>query len=238
MSTTRPRRRLRQHELPLRTWGGRRARAGRKPSGARAGVPHRARPEHKERHPVHVTLRVVRRLPSLRQESLFGKIRSALANASGEWFRVLHFSVQTDHIHLVVEARSKTSLSRGMAGLSIRLARAVNRQLQRFGSVLADRYHSRPLTTPREVRHCLVYVLMNFKKHQRSLVGVAGDIDVRSSAFWFDGWRESPKGRDSPSFLWVGEPPVRPPRTWLAQQGWRRHGLIRPSECPTGVQRV
>ena len=60
-------------------------------------------------------------------------------------------------------ARS-TTLLLGARGLSIRVARAVNRHLERRGKVFGDRYHPRSLTTPREVRTALVYVLQNWRK--------------------------------------------------------------------------
>ena len=232
-SHRRARRPMRQVELPLRTWGGRRPGAGRKPKGSCAGVPHRLRPEHKERHPVHVTLRVTRGLPSLRGQSLFNALRPALAKSSHASFRLVHLSVQSDHVHLVVEAQSKASLSRGIAGLSIRMARSINRELGRCGRVLADRYHARPLTTPRDVRHCLVYVLMNFKKHRKHIHVASCGVDGMSSAPWFDGWKESPKQRDPPDNTAGQDPLVRPARTWLARTGWRRHGLIRLTEQPS-----
>src|SRR5260221_4318863 len=135
---------------------------------ARAGVPHRVRPVHCHRHPVHVTLRRARLLPSMREESLFLAVRGALARASRSWFRVVQFSVQADHVHMIVEARDKPSLSRGMTGLTVRLARAFNAALGRRGAIWAERYHSRALETPREVRNGLVYVLMNRRKHNSS----------------------------------------------------------------------
>ena len=52
-----------------------------------------------------------------------------------------------------------------MQGLGIRLAKAINRRLGRKGRVWEDRYHGRPLRTPREVRHGLAYVLLNARKH-------------------------------------------------------------------------
>jgi putative transposase len=135
---------------------------------------------------------------------------------------VVHFSVQDNHLHLVVEATDAKTLSSGARGLSVRAARAVNRVLGRKGAVWGDRYHARPLCTPREVRHGLVYVLMNFKKH---LPGFRG-LDPRSSAAWFDGFRDrAPVGGLDP-------PPVQLARTWLASVGWRRHGLIAVSERP------
>jgi hypothetical protein len=149
--------------------------------------------------------------------------------ASGTTFRVVHFSVQVDHVHLMVEADDKARLSRGMAGLAIRLARAVNRVLRRTGRVWGDRYHARALGSPREVRHALVYVIMNWRKH----VPRARGFDPCSSAFWFHGWKMGfpsipPEDEDERTL----GPPVRPPSTWLASAGWRRHGLVGPEEQP------
>ncbi len=220
------------------TWGGRRPGAGRKPSGRAVGVPHRARPGHLARHPVHVTLRAGRAVGSLQARRVFPPMRAALAAASNPAFRVIHFSVQADHVHLLVEARDKAALSLGMRGLVIRLARAANRARGRRGAVWADRYHARALTTPREVRHALVYILMNYKKHRpeaewkahapgRTDRPRAWGIDPYSSGRWFDGWR----GR--PVIPPAGVPsPVAAPRTWLARDGWRPYGLIGLDERP------
>jgi REP element-mobilizing transposase RayT len=190
-------------------------------------VPHVARPEHKARHPVHLTLRAVRRLPSLRKQTLFLEVRRALALCSGEGFRVVHFSVQADHVHLLVEAEDKNALSRGARGLAIRLARKVNGILHRRGRVWGDRYHAHPLSTPREVRNAIVYVLMNWKKH----VAGARGLDECASVEWFDGWR----GTGAPR-RWLASstdpPPVVPTRTWLGSVGWRRCGLVDRRERP------
>jgi hypothetical protein len=126
---------------------------------------------------------------------------------------VLQFSVQSDHIHLIVEADDTFTLSRGVGALKIRAARSVNRALARRGTVWADRYHARALRTPREVRAGFVYVLQNWKKHIRNARG----LDGRSSALWFDGWKETPQ-RPADTF------PVAAPRTWLASTGWRLRG--------------
>jgi hypothetical protein len=138
----------------------------------------------------------------------------------------VHVSIQRDHLHLVVEAHDERALSSGARGLSIRAARALNGLLGRTGRLWGDRYHARPLTTPREVRNGLVYVLMNSKKH----LGVrTRRIDGCSSAAWFDGFVDPlPRSADSP--------PVCAPRTWLARVGWRRHGLIRRDEIPAIAQ--
>ncbi|MBI4511416.1 MAG: transposase [Deltaproteobacteria bacterium] len=217
------------------TWGGPRKGAGRKPTGPKAGISHKTRPFHSHNHPVHVTLRVARDLPSLREWRVAKALGTALkaaarvARAADEGkvkaFRVVHFSLQPDHVHLIVEAGDRGALSCGMQGLAIRLARAVNGALGRRGRVFADRYHARPLKTPTEVRNCLVYVLSNFKKH----VATPPRIDPCSSAPWFTGFR------DLPAPPRTDEPPVVPGRTWLLSTGWRRLGLVRISERPHGV---
>jgi len=206
----------------FRTWGGRRAGAGHPRRPGRRFVSHRRRAPHDRNAPVHVTLRATADIPSLRGTRLFGAVRRALTAASGLTFRLLHFSVQADHIHLLVEAEGGNSLVRGCQGLMVRVAKAVNRVLARRGTVWADRYHARHLRTPREVRHALVYVLQNWRKH----VPGARGWDSRSSAAWLvDGWR-TPLPRPH------GPPPVRKPRTWLAREGWRRHGRLGADEGP------
>jgi len=215
---------LQQLTFPApRTWGGRRAGAGRKPApGHRPGVPHNKRPLHHAGHPVHVTIRTGPTIGCLRATHVFPGVRSALAASSRRGFRVVHFSVQDDHLHLIVEADDRAALARGVRGLAIRVARAVNRALGRRGAVCADRYHARALTSPRAVRHALIYVLLNRRKHRARERG----LDPCSSAPWFRGWRNAVA--TSP-----GPPPVVAARTWLAAVGWRRHGLVdADTECP------
>ena len=202
-----------EREFVFLRWGGKRKGAGRKRASERPSVPHDARPELAARHPVHVTLRVARGLPSLRvgRRERFG-------------LRLVQYSVQSNHLHLLVEAEGRASLSRGMQGLAVRMARALNRAWQRTGKVFADRYHAHVLRTPREVRHALAYVLGNARKHGVRWVAV---IDPFSSGRWFDG---SDDGRDGADH----DAPVARARTWLLRIGWRRHGVIRAAPARGG----
>jgi len=184
------------------------------------------RPNHQARHPAHVTLRAAG-VPSLREQVIFGAVRDALAHASRPAFRVIHYSVQSNHVHLIVEASDRESLSRGVQGLSVRVARAVNQALARRGPVWSERYHSRALRTPRETRFALRYVLFNFRKHGHAASGV----DPCSSGSSFDGFRE----RLPPA---QGPPVVVHARTWLARRGWRRLGLLSVCDAPGAVTGV
>ncbi len=205
-------------------WGGKRKNAGRHRQGDRARVSHAARPQHQACYPVHVTLRALAVVGCLRDCPVLTALFDALAAASTDAFRVAHFSVQGDHLHLIIEAHDRLALSRGVQGLAIRTARAINRALGRKGKVWADRYHLRELKTPREVRNALVYVLQNWKKTVRG----AEHLDSCATGFWFDGWK-------GPRPLWsvtAAPSPVRAARTWLLTTGWRRHGLIGFDERP------
>jgi REP element-mobilizing transposase RayT len=235
-----PRRAPKQLALPTpRSWGGRRAGAGRPPKRSRPGVSHVTRPGHDRRHPVHATLRARSGLPSLRSRALAAALRDALAACPRRGFRLIHDSVQTDHLHLVAEADDRQALIRGVHGLAVRCARRINRVARRRGTVWQDRYHARAMTTPRQVRaglvyHAramttprqvrtgLVYVLLNFRKHLRA----APAIDPGSSGPWFEGWSVAPSRPMDPC-------PVHRPKTWLASIGWRRAGgAISVAEAP------
>jgi len=141
----------------------------------------------------------------------------------------VHFSLQSNHAHLMVEADDRVTLARGMIAVGARLARAVNRVFGRTGAVLADRYHARSLETPSEVRNALRYVLLNVRHHASRWATRVG-LDPASSARWFDGWSRCPRGHHGAEP--AGPPPVAPARTWLLTTGWRRCGLLDPSDVP------
>ena len=147
----------------------RRRRGGRpkKPVGER-GVTHAPRPAHSYRHPVHVTVRVAAGMPSLRGRKAFGTVRRVLVAAAQRFrqmFRIVEYSVQANHVHLVVEAQNRRELSRGMQGFGIRLAKNLNLRLERTGKVLEDRYHAHALRSPTETLRALRYVRQNTHLH-------------------------------------------------------------------------
>lgn len=207
------------------------------------------RPEHRRAEPVHVTLRSAFR--PLRSQFVFPTIRMVLRETNQRWkgrFQVVHFSVQYNHLHLIVEASDRKALLGGVRGLSVRLARRVNQLVSRRGPLIADRWHGRALATPRAVRRVLVYVLGNFRKHERA---TSLAVDPFSSAPDFDGFVElegktfrnleariePQQGRDPPLPAFtdaLGAPPAAAPSTWLLRTGWARHGKISIHEGPRG----
>ncbi|MCY2960754.1 MAG: hypothetical protein NTY35_11360 [Planctomycetota bacterium] len=209
-------------QLALFRRGGRRDGAGRKPAGKRALVAHSRRARVTRHTPVFVTTKLVEGLPNLRRERTLALLRDSLAAGADRFgFRLVEYSVQSNHLHFVVEAQDERALGRGMKGLLVRLAKALNQAWDRNGRVIRDRYHARVLTTPREVRQVLVYALQNARKHGARILG----IDAYSSGPWFEGWADRSPRADR----------VLPrPTSWLLSFGWTKGGLISTREMPRG----
>jgi REP element-mobilizing transposase RayT len=219
---------------PRKPRGGKRRGAGRPPKGARAGSSHQPRPDHNPRHPVHVTLRAARDLGSLRRRRIYHAVRWAtLTTARRESFRIVHLSVQSNHIHMLVEASDKNALSRGIQGFQISAAKLINGAVshgrpgpRRRGAVFTDRYHAEVITSPRQAHHALRYVMANFRKHHEDRVSPMNEwrVDWFSSASMFPDWAEY--GEEEWA-LWSGPPTYEPlvvfkPRTWLLAEGWKK----------------
>jgi len=231
------RRKLRVQQLGLAQRGqrgGYRAGAGR-PKGSRTSnlVPHRTRPRINKHQASHVTVKVLTMRRSLRSP----RAREALEAIFTEekrrkGFRLLHYSIRRNHIHLVCESNFTAALSRGMQRLCSRIARRINKLWGRSGRFFADRYHGRVIISPRDMRNVLRYVLLNLHKDALIEGGrfMDGGFDPCSSARWFDGWHPA-AARPPPKGV---EPTVTEPLSWLAARAWRKRGLLRPSEIAQG----
>jgi REP element-mobilizing transposase RayT len=202
-----------------KTRGGPRPGSGRKPRNPlRPNVEHRRRPPHRESCPVHVTLRRAKGLPNLRTERLHRLLQRAIRDTRPEGFRIVEYSVQADHVHMLIEAADPATLTSGMRSFTVRVAMRVNHQIygRVRGKVWGDRYHRRDLGTPSEVRNALVYVINNHLKHGEVDVGL---VDPCSSGPWFRGWMHLREPRPP------GPSPTQPPSTWLLEKGWSTVGI-------------
>jgi REP element-mobilizing transposase RayT len=188
-------------------------------------VRHRTREVHKYWNPLHITMRAVRGLPTFRAETLYVAFERAVRRTRRDDFRIVEYSVQDNHLHLIVEAFDNDALARGMKSFSVRANRLFNAALRRGrGRVWGDRYHRRDLKGARQVRNALVYCLANYKKHHGATSG-AMRIDPCSSARWFTGWTAIREHDDGP-------PPTAQAATVLLRTAWQKYGFIHPGERP------
>ena len=205
--------------------GGRRRGAGRKRLTVKRAVPHRRRRAVLGEVPIHLTMRVVEGMPNLRDEAFLPEVdRCFEAACLRDGFRITCWTMQSNHFHLIVEASDRESLTAGIKGLKVRLARAMNRFFQRTGQAFAERCHEEFLTHHCQARHCVRYVLENAKRHSTESVP-PNDLDPFSSAHWFDGWRNFPRKR----LLYLRRRRPRttaPPVTRLLRPTWRSQGTL------------
>ena len=196
-----------QLSFPPRGRGGARPGAGR-PGGNR--VTHHGRAAVDARHPLHVVLRILPGIWSLRSKTLFRQVRYAFIKvAEREGFRLIHFSVQGNHIHLIVEADNTEALSRAMQSMNTRIAKRINARMARRGRVFDDRFFARSLRNPTQVANAIAYVLDNSSRHEVRR-GLAAFATQEPDAFTSTALADS-------------DPPlVSPPKTWLLRIGWTR----------------
>ena len=131
--------------------------------------------------------------------------RAFRAGKKRNGMHLIEYTVLSNHVHLIVEVRNRTQLSRGMQGLSIRLANALNKHWRRKGKVFADRYHSVVVKSVYQAMSVLKYVLNNARKHGLRLP--KGKPDPYSSAKWFRRWQNRPRRP-------LRSPPVVEPWSW------------------------
>ncbi len=216
-------------------WGGRRVGAGRPKGRWRSDPPHRSRTPFASDAPIHVVLRACSWIDSFRQRRVYQVTNRVLARYLGlDDFRVVHFSIQTNHFHFLIEAANQDVLSRRMQSLVITLAKAINRALGLIGKVFQFRYHDTVITTARQARSSLSYVLNNWRKHVQHCKGGRVSqraLDPYASGRALDGWC-APVETDGPLTL-----PVSPPRTRLLRSDWRRFGPLDPYDTPGLLRR-
>lgn len=179
---------------------------------------------------MHVVLRTNRRT-SWRTARTYGVLGAVLRACLGRAdFRIVHLSIQSSHLHLLVEAADERALTRGMQSFTIRAARALNRADGGCGEVFAYRYHASQITTASYARRALSYVLNNWRRHRQDFANgrmLAAKLDPYSSALAFTGWttRFAVPARYEPL-------PVSPPATELLRSSWSRYGPLDPFERP------
>jgi REP element-mobilizing transposase RayT len=195
-------------------------------------VSHASRPRLAASTPVHITLKWCAGLPGLREVGADKVIRAAFraTNAKENGLRIVDYSIQGNHLHMICEADGGRSLSRATQGLKVRIARRLNRLWERSGTVFADRYHREDLTSPSQVRNCIRYVLQNRFRHSLSASCANPDRpDPYSSGRWFTGWAEARLRAVAHD---LSDAPVQEPQTWLLSTGWKLKGLLSIKDLP------
>ena len=177
----------------------------------------------------HVTIKLKKGLKSLRRKEELAVVMAAIARVNGGGrVRIVEFSIMSNHVHMLVEARNSADLSKGMASLNTGLGMRLNRLWDRVGegSVFLERFHLEVIKSPTQMRRVLTYVLRNDVRHGLGL----GRLDPCSSAMSFGGFVERQGG---PKRACVSAEA----QTWLLRMGWMEagpKGLLSIHDFPKG----
>lgn len=190
-----------------------------RPPKAGPGLPHAKRPPVSPDHPHHVTVRARKGTWNLRSQRSFRRIGAALEKVRlREDLRVVHYSIQGDHLHFLIEADDRRAMSNGIRALLISIARRLNAMMGKRGARFRDRFHERALTTASAVGTALRYVLTNASKHRTGPL-----VDPYSSGPWFPHWAPVVA---FPKWTPCTGPPTSDPKSDLLAEGWRRAGAL------------
>jgi len=177
-------------------------------------VSHHGRSGAARSAPYHAVWHTTEHVPSLRRGKIFRQLRESFRRCHEKYgFRVVHFCLQSNHVHALVEADRVEALSRGMQGLGVSMAKRINRVTGRRGHVFDDRFYARALRSPREVANAVDYVLRNGEVHDRRM-GIGVDRGGAPDPFSSAACEQDP-------------PLTSPPETWLLAVGWRRARAMR-----------
>lgn len=135
---------------------------GRRPNCGRArihskGVAHRTREKVNARTPLHINFKYS---TFMRTRCVLEILKIAFINASKHGFYITHFTLQSNHIHIIAETTETALLIKGMRSLTGTIVKRIGK-----GSIQIERYHLHILKNPTEVLNAVKYVLNNDVKH-------------------------------------------------------------------------
>lgn len=169
---------MKSKQLSLNIYKG--SRGGRRPGSGRKrlhskGVAHRVREKVSHRTPLHINFKYK---TLIRNKLCLKLLKRAIMNARSHGLRIVHFSLQSNHVHLIIETENNSILSKGMRSLTVTFAKGIKK-----GKVQLERYHLHVLRSIAEAKNATRYVLFNKQKHEK---GTYSKIDEYSSILMLD----------------------------------------------------
>jgi REP element-mobilizing transposase RayT len=132
------------------------------------GIRHIEREVIKKDTVLHLTLKIEKNKANLKNKSILKALQQSIKKARLLGLKVIQYTLEYDHVHLLVESSDKISLGKGMQSLGISFSKKINKIKKQNGKVFKTRYHFRKLSTPREIKNVLNYILGNGVKHKES----------------------------------------------------------------------
>lgn len=132
------------------------------------GIRHTARPVLTKPSSLHLTIKVQKIKADIKNKMILTMLKKAILNARRMGLKVIHYSLEYDHVHLLIEADNNVILGKGMQSLGVTLSKAINRTKRIKGRVYKHRYHFRKINSARELKNVMFYIFNNGVKHGAS----------------------------------------------------------------------
>lgn len=150
-------------QLTLSNW----KRAGR-PAIHDKGIRHIAREIIKKSTSLHLTIKVRENKADIKNKQVLKILHYAIRRSRIKGLRIIHYTLEYNHIHLLVEAADKQTVHQGMQSFGITFAKKINAIKRLKGTVYKHRYHLRKINSPRELKNVLYYIFNNGIHHKRT----------------------------------------------------------------------
>ncbi|MDD4973652.1 MAG: transposase [Bacteriovorax sp.] len=148
---------------------------------------HTSRPHLSKACSLHLTVKIKKIKAELKNKSVLSILKRAILNARKQGLKVIHYSLEYDHVHLLIEADNNHILSKGMQSFGVTISKAINRMRKLKGGVYKHRYHFRKISSPRQLKNVLNYIFNNGIKHKtaKHIVGHYNSIQAEKKYFLF-----------------------------------------------------
>lgn len=132
------------------------------------GIRHTVRPRIHKTTMLHLTIKVRENKADIKNKRILKLLHHAIKRARLQRLKVLHYTLEYNHVHLLVEATNNQILHKGMQAFGITFSKWINRLKLRKGTVYKHRYHFHALRSTRERKNALNYIFTNGVKHGRT----------------------------------------------------------------------
>lgn len=132
------------------------------------GIRHIERPRFNRPRSFHLTIKVKSNKADIQNKKILKALHHAIFRGRLKGLKIVHYTLEFNHVHLLVEASCNRVMHSGMQALGISLAKAINRFKSLKGSVYKHRYHYRQISSPRDLKNVLHYIFHNGIKHKRT----------------------------------------------------------------------
>lgn len=144
------------------------------------GIRHTHRPVFKKPASLHLTIKIAKEKSNLKNKEVLSILKRAILNSRKMGLRVIHFTLEYDHIHLLIEAENNHLLGKGMQSFGVTLSKAINKLKKTSGQVYRHRYHFRKITSARQLKNVMNYIFRNGLKHGTSAGIVTGYNSIQA----------------------------------------------------------